>query len=74
LKSGETIKQVIASSNKLTEETVRTIIKWELKDILSEVKKKLKKLYGPKLFDVILYGSYARGDYDQNSDIDLLVV
>lgn len=29
---------------------------------------------GSKVFDVYLFGSYARGDYDQESDIDLLLV
>ena len=30
--------------------------------------------FGPDLCGVILYGSYARGEYRQSSDIDLLVV
>jgi uncharacterized protein len=46
----------------------------ELEIIISEVKKELKKLYGNNLSEVILYGSQARGDYSENSDIDLLVI
>lgn len=31
-----------------------------------------KEVYGDKLLKVILYGSYARGDFDEESDVDLL--
>ena len=34
----------------------------------------LKKLYGDNLSCVILYGSKARGDATEDSDIDILVV
>ncbi|MBI2169610.1 MAG: nucleotidyltransferase domain-containing protein [Actinobacteria bacterium] len=34
----------------------------------------LKKLYGARLRQVILFGSWARGDAHPESDIDLLVV
>jgi predicted nucleotidyltransferase len=33
-----------------------------------------KELLGDKLVEVILYGSYARGDFREWSDIDILVV
>lgn len=46
----------------------------DLKNILAEVKSVLQKLYGTQLAGVVLYGSYARGDQDENSDIDLLIV
>lgn len=42
--------------------------------ILKEVKKKLKKIYGTKLKEIILYGSYARGDFIEGSDIDLIIL
>jgi predicted nucleotidyltransferase len=45
-----------------------------INNILAEVKDKLKNLYGENLVEVILYGSYARGDYNEHSDIDLLVI
>lgn len=42
--------------------------------ILAEVKQRLKEIYGDNLQDIILYGSYARGDYTDDSDIDLIIV
>lgn len=34
----------------------------------------LSKIYGKHLKTVILYGSYARGDYTEDSDIDIMVL
>lgn len=34
----------------------------------------LKKIYGSHLQRIILYGSYARGDFGQNSDIDIMIL
>ena len=39
--------------------------------ILQEFAKNLKKLLGNSLDSVIIYGSYARGDYSELSDIDI---
>lgn len=33
----------------------------------------LSKIYGDHLKTVILYGSYARGDYTEDSDIDIML-
>ena len=41
-----------------------------LPDYLSEV----QKIYGLHLRKVILYGSYARGDYTQDSDVDIMIL
>ena len=46
----------------------------EIKKVLEEFKKEIKKLYGDRLKQIILYGSYARGDATEDSDIDLLIV
>ena len=45
-----------------------------LKIVLDEFKAELRKLYGERLKDVILYGSYARGNASEKSDIDVMVV
>ena len=46
----------------------------ELKAILDELKQRLSDLYGDRLVELVLYGSQARGDADEGSDIDVLVV
>lgn len=43
-------------------------------DIILEFSQQVKKVLGDKLTKVILYGSYARGDYRENSDIDIMVL
>ncbi len=45
-----------------------------IEPIVREFKTALQAMYGDRLREVILYGSYARGDYDEESDIDLMVV
>lgn len=34
----------------------------------------IKKIYGSHLRQIILYGSYARGDYRQDSDVDIMIL
>ncbi len=43
-------------------------------EILSEFRRGLEEIYGDRLYDVILFGSRARGDADPDSDYDVLVV
>jgi predicted nucleotidyltransferase len=45
-----------------------------LQAVLTEAKQALRTLYGPRLKQVILYGSWARGDATDDSDIDIAVV
>ena len=42
--------------------------------LTAEFKQAMQELYGERLAKVILYGSYARGDYQPESDIDFMVV
>ncbi len=46
----------------------------EQKALISDFKKAVTQLYGDRLAKIILYGSYARGDFHEESDIDFLVV
>ena len=46
----------------------------DLRPLLDELKQRLSDLYGDRLVDLILYGSQARGDAEEGSDIDVLVV
>ena len=41
---------------------------------LRELKQRLRQLYGDRLSGLYLYGSYARGAANADSDIDVLVV
>ena len=44
------------------------------RDIILRFSQQVKSILGDKLDKVILYGSYARGDYNANSDIDIMVL
>lgn len=46
----------------------------EQQALIAEFKKAVSGLYGDRLAKVILYGSYARGDAHEESDVDFLVV
>ena len=43
-------------------------------DVLKEFKSQIESLYGSRMKKIILYGSWARGDATEDSDIDLIVV
>lgn len=49
-------------------------MKIEIKPILEEFRKEIEKLYRKRLKTVILYGSWARGEATEESDIDLIIV
>jgi predicted nucleotidyltransferase len=45
-----------------------------INNIVMELKKGLQNSYGDQLKGLYLYGSYARSDADNESDIDILIV
>ncbi len=45
-----------------------------VEDVLKRYVNDVQQIYGDKLKTVILYGSYARGDYRQDSDIDIMIL
>lgn len=45
-----------------------------LEEILKKYVDEIHRLYGRKLKTVILYGSYARGDFRPDSDIDIMIL
>ena len=42
--------------------------------IIKDFTETMKNHYGDRLSKIILYGSYARGDFNEESDIDFLVL
>jgi len=46
----------------------------QIQTILKETSVELKSLYSNRLKEIILFGSYARGDFMNESDIDLMVL
>ena len=43
-------------------------------EIMLEFSRGVKKILGSSLKKIILYGSYARGDYKDYSDIDIMIL
>lgn len=52
----------------------RSMENTQIHEILMEFTKEVKNILGASLQKVILYGSYARGDYHQNSDMDIMIL
>ena len=45
-----------------------------IKNIIIQYTEELKSVYGEHFKAVILYGSYARGDYNRDSDVDIMIL
>ena len=45
-----------------------------VEEILNNYVNAIKSIYGSHLRKVILYGSYARGDYNESSDVDIMIL
>ena len=50
------------------------MIEDERKKELGELKKNLEKLLDPLAFKMVLFGSRARGDYSEESDVDVAIL
>jgi predicted nucleotidyltransferase len=50
------------------------ILREDIRPVLQELKKCLKDTYGDRLHSVVLFGSSARDDFTEESDVDVLVV
>lgn len=46
----------------------------DVRDLLERLKRELENLYGERYRGLVLYGSYARGEADEGSDVDLLLL
>ena len=45
-----------------------------MRSLLEQYISEIKKIYGSHLRKVILFGSYARGDYSPDSDVDIMIL
>lgn len=46
----------------------------DITNIMQQLASSLRKLLGNTLDSIIVYGSYARGDYSELSDIDVMIL
>lgn len=46
----------------------------DIDSILEDLKEEIKAAIGDKFVELILFGSYSRGDFTEYSDIDLLIL
>ena len=45
-----------------------------MQDLIEEYVEAIKKIYGSHVRQIILYGSYARGDFRPDSDVDIMIL
>ena len=53
---------------------MQALAQYQLNIVLSAFVNECKALFGDKLYDIMLFGSYARGDYDDESDVDIMII
>ncbi len=51
-----------------------TVLPTDLQSLLADLRAALEDVYGDRLARLVLYGSQARGDTHEESDVDVLVV
>ncbi len=59
---------------KMNEEGCEMCTRSELNTILLKIAHAYKMVYGDQLVKIVLYGSYARGDHQEDSDIDVVAI
>jgi len=52
----------------------KDIIDNKVRSTVPEIENKIRAVFGSRVVKIILFGSYARGDYNNESDVDVLVL
>ena len=65
MKTGEKVHQELEKMKKIPRSIKIPIYKFA---------QTIQLLLGSDLYAIILYGSYARGDYNNNSDVDIMIL
>lgn len=51
-----------------------SLIPGNIKLIIEELKNRLASIFKDNLNEIVLFGSYSRGEQDDSSDIDILII
>jgi predicted nucleotidyltransferase len=46
----------------------------KIRTLMNELRTELVRVYGRRFKGIYLYGSYARGEQDRESDVDILII
>ena len=46
----------------------------QVNNIVGQISQFYRSVYGDKIVSIYLYGSYARGNYTEESDIDIIAI
>jgi hypothetical protein len=71
---GEQTRQAASGKTFMNTLTSSAHVPPDVMQVLVETKHRLLQLYATRMKKLILFGSYARGDYTQGSDLDLLLL
>ena len=45
-----------------------------MQSLIDQYVEEIKRIYGSHVKQIILYGSYARGDFRPDSDVDIMIM
>ena len=76
LRSGAIRRHQLGAKDLLTPTSYDMSVKrpFDIHIIIYKFSQEVKRMLGEKLTKVIVYGSYARGDYRDNSDVDIMIL
>jgi predicted nucleotidyltransferase len=67
-------RKKIATMKRISRKPGHIPIPEKVQKILAEIRAELEKIYLHRLKEMILFGSYARGDFVEGSDIDIALL